>query len=118
MGMMDFNIGSIDQVPEGQGRCFVLGRQQVAVFRSRDGRIFAVQNNCPHRQGPLSEGIIGSDTVVCPLHGHKFNLMTGKGSEAHECIKVFKVRENNRNIVVQMDLPAARLESPKQETTI
>ena len=95
------NLGSIDQVPMGQGLCFDVLGQEIAVFRSRKGEWFAVENRCPHRQGPLSEGIIGDGKVVCPLHGHKFDLTTGQGSDGHECVKAFKVLEKQGNIVME-----------------
>ena len=95
------NLGSIDQIPLGQGRCFVINKQEIAVFRSRGGEIFAVENKCPHRGGPLAEGIIGNGVVVCPLHGHKFNLQTGLGSDGHECVKTFPVREEKGTILIE-----------------
>ena len=100
MEEMRIRLGTVDQIPLGQGRCFVVGIHGVAVFRSREGRLFAVENMCPHRGGPLSEGIIDETQVICPLHGHKFNLLTGQGSEAHECVKRFEVFDENRNIVL------------------
>lgn len=86
------NLGSIGRIPEGQGRCYVVGSDEIAVFRQRDGRLFATQNRCPHRQGPLSEGVVGGGYVICPLHSHKFNLETGAGSELHECLRVHRVK--------------------------
>ena len=53
------NLGCVAAIPLGQGRCYVVGGQEIAVFRQRDGQLFAAENRCPHRQGPLSEGIIG-----------------------------------------------------------
>src|SRR5215813_15110438 len=53
------NLGSATAIPLGQGRCYVVGGQEIAVFRQRDGRLFATENRCPHRRGPLSEGIVG-----------------------------------------------------------
>ena len=50
-------LGSAHAVPPGQGRCYVVGPLEIAVFRQRDGKIFATENLCPHRQGPLSEGL-------------------------------------------------------------
>ena len=85
-----FNLGPVDDIPLGQGRCFIVKGEEIAVFRSRNGKIYAVQNQCPHRQGPLAEGIIGNGEVICPLHGHKFNLTTGQGHELEECIRVFE----------------------------
>lgn len=95
------NLGGLDQIAPGQGRCFVVEGEEVAVFRPRSGGIFALGHRCPHRQGPLADGIIGGGQVVCPLHGHKFDLATGKGSELSECAKTFKVWEENGHIFIQ-----------------
>ncbi len=95
------NLGNVSDIPLGQGACFIVHDQEIAVFRSRDGCIFAVENRCPHRQGPLCEGIVGGGKVICPLHGHKFDLTTGKGSDSQECIKVFKAWEKDQNIMLE-----------------
>ena len=71
------NLGPVDRIPAGEGRLFLVGAREVAVFRSRDGRIFAAEATCPHRGGPLADGLVGGSTVVCPLHGFKFDLQTG-----------------------------------------
>ena len=81
------NLGSVEALPLGQGRCFLVAGEEVAVFRQRDGRLFATDNRCPHRQGPLAEGLLGGGRVICPLHAHQFNLDTGAGSEHGECIR-------------------------------
>ena len=95
------NLGSIENIPLGQGTCFIIQQEEIAVFRSRDGKLFAVENMCPHRQGPLSGGIMGDGKVVCPLHGHKFDLVTGQGSEGHECVKVYKIWEKKGEIFLE-----------------
>ncbi|OGX39091.1 MAG: (2Fe-2S)-binding protein [Omnitrophica WOR_2 bacterium RIFCSPHIGHO2_02_FULL_50_17] len=95
------NLGGLDQIAPGQGRCFVVEGEEVAVFRPRSGGIFALGHRCPHRQGPLADGIIGEGKVVCPLHGHKFDLSTGQGSEPSERAKVFKAWEENGHIFIQ-----------------
>lgn len=95
------NLGNINDIPLGQGICYVVKGEEIAVFRSRDGCIFAIENRCPHRQGPLCEGIVGGGKVICPLHGHKFDLTTGQGSEPRECIKVFKAWEKDQNIMLE-----------------
>ena len=89
------NLGSLESIAFGHGQCFVVKGEEIAVFRSRSGRLFAVSNRCPHRQGPLVDGIVGDTQIVCPLHGHKFDLTTGKGNEAGECIKTYKIWEEN-----------------------
>jgi nitrite reductase (NADH) small subunit len=95
------NLGSIQKIPPGQGRCYIVGGEEIAVFRQRDGRLFATQNRCPHRQGPLSEGVSGAGKVVCPLHGHKFDLATGQGAEPGECLKVYRVSESDGDVILQ-----------------
>ena len=95
------NLGSVESIPVGQGVCIVIEDEEIAVFRTRAGEVFAVENRCPHLRGPLSEGIVGAEKVVCPLHGHKFNLRTGKGSEGHECVKVFCAWEDKGNVLME-----------------
>ena len=97
------NLGSIDAIPLGQGRCYVVGDREVAVFRQRDGALFATQNRCPHRQGPLSEGLVGDRRVICPLHAHQFNLETGCGGVPEECVEVYSVQEVAGNIVLSVE---------------
>ncbi len=94
-------LGLAQQIPVGQGRCFIVDGLEIAVFRSRAGRVFAVSNRCPHRQGPLAEGVIGGNQVICPLHGHKFDLTTGKGSEMGECVKTYQVWEESGQIILE-----------------
>ena len=97
------NLGSVEKVPKGQGFCFIVDGQEIAVFRQRDGRLFATQNRCPHKQGPLSEGMVGAGKVICPLHSHKFDLCTGEGPDPKECLRVYTVREENGEIVLSLD---------------
>jgi nitrite reductase (NADH) small subunit len=101
------NLGSVEKVPKGQGFCFVVAGEEVSVFRQRDGRLFATQNRCPHRQGPLAEGVVGGGAVICPLHSHKFDLGTGRGPAA-ECLKVHGVRESNGEILLVLESPPVK----------
>jgi nitrite reductase (NADH) small subunit len=95
-------LGSVTRIPEGQGRCYVVGTEEIAVFRQRDGRLFDAQNLCPHLKGPLCEGVAGGGHVICPLHGHRFNLEDGTSSEAAECVKVYRVQEQHGQIVLSL----------------
>ena len=97
------NLGSVEKVPRGQGFCFVVGGLEIAVFRQRDGSLFATQNRCPHRQGPLSEGIIGGGKVICPLHAHKFDLCTGEGPAPQEKLHVYSIREEKGDILIGVE---------------
>jgi nitrite reductase (NADH) small subunit len=97
-------LGPLDQIAVGHGLCFIVGGQEIAVFRSRKNELFAIENRCPHRQGPLAEGITGDGKVVCPLHGHKFDLATGQGSEGQECVKTFKVWNKDGELFMECPL--------------
>ena len=99
-----YDLGPIDQIPLGEGRQFRIGGALVAVFRARDGRVFATQAQCPHRGGPLSDGIIGGGQLHCPLHGYKFEMDTGKPIDA-ECgaLKTYPVALNDSN-QIQIEL--------------
>lgn len=96
------NLGSIDKIPIGQGRCFVVNDKEVAIFRPRSGGLYAIDNRCPHRQGPLSEGVCDQNLVICPYHGHKFNLHTGVGSDGDEKIQVYRVKEEKEEIIIEV----------------
>jgi nitrite reductase (NADH) small subunit len=77
MGIELHNMGPVERIPLGEGRTYRLDGEEVAVFRTRQGEVFAVQARCPHRGGPLADGLVGGGRVLCPLHGHAFELATG-----------------------------------------
>ncbi|WNG90355.1 nitrite reductase (NAD(P)H) small subunit [Mycobacterium sp. ITM-2016-00317] len=74
---MTIDIGPVDEIPVGEGRTFAVDGAQIAVFRLRDGSLRAVDAVCPHRGGPLADGLTDDCVVVCPLHGHTFDMSTG-----------------------------------------
>ncbi len=96
----EVRLGPVDKVPIGQGFCFYVAEAEIAVFRPRGGGLMAIQNRCPHRNGPLCEGVIDDRQVSCPYHGHKFDLRTGVGGEAGEQVKVYQVREEKGEITL------------------
>lgn len=97
-------VGDENAIPLGQGRCYVVGDEQIAVFRQRDGRVFAAENRCPHRRGPLAEGLVGANLVICPLHAHRFDLETGEGSEPGECLRIYEASVIDGAVVLTDDL--------------
>jgi nitrite reductase (NADH) small subunit len=70
-------IGRIADIPVRGSRRVPLGGRNVAVFRTGEDEIFALIDRCPHRGGPLSEGIISGRNVTCPLHNWLIDLRTG-----------------------------------------
>jgi nitrite reductase (NADH) small subunit len=75
----------LDDLPIGLGRAFRVGGQSVAVFRTRTGRVFAVANECPHRGGPLADGMLAGELVVCPLHAYRFDPESGSCDQDGVC---------------------------------
>jgi nitrite reductase (NADH) small subunit len=90
---MTYNLGSVALIPLGEGRMFAAGDVTIAVFRTRDGQVYATEPWCPHRGGPLADGIVATDRVLCPLHGYAFKLTTGCAIR-HECgsIETYPIR--------------------------
>ncbi|MGH7298296.1 MAG: Rieske (2Fe-2S) protein [Polyangiaceae bacterium] len=80
-----FDLGPVAHIPPGEGRTFEVRGRLVAVFRTRAGELYATQASCPHRGGPLADGLLGERCVVCPLHGARFDLATGEPLGHHAC---------------------------------
>jgi nitrite reductase (NADH) small subunit len=77
--MMDWlDICALDDVPQAGTRRVKIGANTIALFRPDGERVFALEDRCPHKGGPLSEGIVAHDHVACPLHGRCIELATGK----------------------------------------
>jgi nitrite reductase (NADH) small subunit len=94
-------IGPLSGIPRGEGRTFEVNGEMIAVFHTRQGEVRAVQAACPHRGGPLADGLVGGDTVVCPLHARKYDLATGAVISGECPIKSYPVRvDENLNVVM------------------
>jgi nitrite reductase (NADH) small subunit len=72
------DVGAVEDVPLRGARVVRTKRGCVAVFRSGDGEVFALDDRCPHKGGPLSEGIVHGRSVTCPLHNWVIGLETGE----------------------------------------
>ena len=66
-------VCTLDDLPTGLGRAFVIGSHRVAIFRTRTGKVFAVADKCPHKGGPLSDGMLAGEQIVCPMHAFRFD---------------------------------------------
>jgi nitrite reductase (NADH) small subunit len=71
---------------------------------SLNGELAALDNICPHRQGPLGQGWIEGDAVICPWHSWAFSLKTGLAEyPAHERVDVFPVKIEGDNVLIDLD---------------
>lgn len=92
-------VGTIDEIPRQGARCVKNGDMTIAVFRTKDDRIFALEDKCPHKNGPLSNGIVHDGCVTCPLHNWVISLETGTAQGADEGMTArFPVRLDGRDI--------------------
>lgn len=82
MSMID--IAALDDIPPQGARVVRTLHGCVAVFRTADDRVFALDDRCPHKGGPLSEGIVHGTQVTCPLHNWVFDMATGQAQGADE----------------------------------
>jgi len=73
------DIGPVSQISPGHARTLpVLGGEEIAVFHTLDNQFYALVNKCPHKHGPLSQGIVHGNVVTCPLHSWNISLRTGE----------------------------------------
>jgi nitrite reductase (NADH) small subunit len=77
-------VGALTDIPVRGARVVKLGTACIAVFRASEDSVFALHDRCPHKGGPLSQGIVHGTSVTCPLHNWVINLGTGQAEGADE----------------------------------
>ena len=95
-------VGRVEEIPLGEGRAFVAGGEQIAVFRLRDGSLHATQAACPHAGGPLADGQSDVNVLVCPLHQYAYRWSDGASTSGAAPIRVFPVRDVDGDVVVEV----------------
>lgn len=87
------DIAALDDIPRQGARVVKTPAGCIAVFRTADDQVFALDDRCPHKGGPLSEGIVHGTSVTCPLHAAVFDLTTGQvmGTDGWQ-VQTFAVR--------------------------
>lgn len=98
-------LGPLSQIPKGEGRVFELpgGDSEMvaaAVFHLRSGAVHATQAACPHRNGPLADGLVGGTTLICPLHSKRFDLATGEALSGGCDLVTFRVRVDDADQIL------------------
>ena len=97
------DVGAAVDVPRRGARRVATPRGDIAIFRTGDNEIFALLDQCPHKKGPLSQGIIHGRSVTCPLHAWNIDLATGEatGADAGKgCAPTVTVRVEDGRILL------------------
>ena len=96
-------VGQLDDIPKQGSRVVKTDDYNIAVFRTVNNDVFAIKDECPHKQGPLSQGIVHDRKVTCPLHNWTISLESGEALGPDEgCTHVFAAKVENG--VVSIDL--------------
>ena len=102
------DVGPESGLPSRGARVVRLGDLDIAVFRTGTGEIFALRDRCPHRGGPLSQGIVHGSRVTCPLHDWVIDLTSGLATGADEgCTQTYAVRVVGGRGEIDVPLPFA-----------
>jgi nitrite reductase (NADH) small subunit len=100
-------IGSLADVPKRGARVVKTGRGDIAVFRTADDRVFALDDRCPHKSGPLSQGIVHGHAVTCPLHNWVIGLEDGRAKGADSgCTRSIPVKLEQGKILIRLSVAA------------
>ncbi|MDB5569998.1 MAG: nitrite reductase [Hyphomicrobiales bacterium] len=103
-------VGGVGDVPLRGSRVVRAPGGDIALFKSADGHIFALRDQCPHKMGPLSQGIVHGRSVTCPLHNWIIDLESGEAQGAdHGCSNVIALRVEAGRIL--LDARALALEA-------
>lgn len=94
------DIGAVTDIPERGARTVRTAVGCIALFRTTEAQVFAASNACPHKGGPLAEGIIHGTKVTCPLHNWVFDLETGEAQGENARIATYPVRVEGGRILI------------------
>jgi nitrite reductase (NADH) small subunit len=101
------SVTEVENIPLREGRSVQIASHDLAVFNLGD-RFLAVENKCPHRGGPLADGIVSGRTVVCPLHAWKIDLESGQVTnrpEENPCVRTFATTVSDGVVMLELSVP-------------
>ncbi|MCW8947224.1 MAG: nitrite reductase small subunit NirD [Sedimenticola sp.] len=94
-------VGKLTEIPRLGSRVVKTKDDEIAIFRAGDDTVFALSNRCPHKQGPLSEGILHGHRVTCPLHNWVIELENGEAVAPDVgCVRSYPVRVEGEQIML------------------
>ncbi|RIP37339.1 nitrite reductase (NAD(P)H) small subunit [Staphylococcus gallinarum] len=101
MSQSRIKVAHIDELQPLIGKKIVIDNKEIGLFLNESGNIYAIDNICPHKNGPLSEGLVSGDFVYCPLHDQKIDLTTGIVQEPDTgCVEVYAVEIIDEDVYI------------------
>ncbi len=94
-------VAEVGEIPAGKGKAVQIQGRDIAILNAGE-RYYAVDNLCPHKGGPLAEGIVMSNMVVCPWHRWPFELETGSCTINGSAVDCFEVKVQEGAILVKL----------------
>ncbi len=96
-------VVALTDIPKLGSRVVTTDSMNIAVFRNSKDEVFAMRDECPHKKGPLSQGIVHGSTVTCPLHNWKIDLSTGEAQGPDEgCTNTFPVKIEDGKVFLSL----------------
>jgi len=103
------DVGALEDIPARGARVLRTGGGCIALFRNAEDQVFALEDRCPHKGGPLSDGIVHGASVTCPLHNWVFSLETGQAQGLDEGgVQTFPTRVEGGRILIAASARALR----------
>jgi len=97
-------VVALDDIPSLGSRVIKTDTMNIAIFRTASDEVFAMKDECPHKQGPLSQGIVHGNSVTCPLHNWKIDLASGEALGPDEgCTNVFPTRVEDGRVFIDLN---------------
>lgn len=96
-------IACLEDIPRAGSRVVDFDTVRLAVFRTASDEVFAVKDQCPHRNGPLSQGIVHGNQVTCPLHGFKIDLASGEAVLPDKgCVRTYATKVEDGRVFLKL----------------
>ena len=96
-------VASVNDIPVGRGRTLEVEGHYLAVFNAGAGRFHALSGACAHEDGPLGEGALLGDRVICPWHGFDFDVRTGVCGVAPDLsVSVYPITVSGADLLVEL----------------
>ena len=97
-------VATLTDLQVGIGKRVKVADTEIALFKLKSGKVSAIENSCPHKGGPLSEGIVSGDHVFCPLHDWKICTTDGQVQAPDVgCVKKYDVEMVDEKVYIYVD---------------